>query len=529
MKKIITVLISAIPMTVLAQGATDVFKMSQSELRGTARFMSMAGAFGALGGDVSVLNQNPGGIGVYRSSDFCFTIDLDAQSAKTGTGSSSFSLNQTKINCNSVAYVGAQRFDTGALKNFNWGISYSRPISFNRHYHGTLSDMQSSMSTYIANCTNTEGWCATDFDCDNPYSETYAPWMSILAYNTFIINPSGSSFTGLMDDASTTTGTYEVLEKGYVDEYSLSFGGNVSHIVYWGMSLGVTHIDYRATAYYGETISNASIAEVVDNVETGETVSGTADYAIASDLHTFGDGFNFKLGVIVRPINELRLGFALHTPTYYSLTDEYIAFADGTFTPSADGSESYTASDYTNAGYTASTWYKIRTPWKYILSVATVLGGKGILSFDYEYQDYSSMRYLTEDGHEEPSIKSDIKNYYNGLNIFRVGAEYRVTSQVSVRAGYSYQDSPVEESAYNNGETIYTASITPAYTFDKSTQYITCGLGYRYSNFYADLAYVHKIKKGEYHAFSPYDGEESPTAKLSETSNRFALTLGVRF
>ena len=36
---------------------------------GTARFMSMGGAFTALGGDISTLSQNPAGIGVFRTSE----------------------------------------------------------------------------------------------------------------------------------------------------------------------------------------------------------------------------------------------------------------------------------------------------------------------------------------------------------------------------------------------------------------------------------------------------------------------------
>ena len=57
-----------------AQGALDLYTISQTDLRGSARFMSMAGAFGALGADLSTLNQNPGGIGVYRSSEVGMTM-----------------------------------------------------------------------------------------------------------------------------------------------------------------------------------------------------------------------------------------------------------------------------------------------------------------------------------------------------------------------------------------------------------------------------------------------------------------------
>lgn len=34
-----------------------------------------------------------------------------------------------------------------------------------------------------------------------------------------------------------------------------------------------------------------------------------------------GNGVNFKMGVILRPIDNIRLGFAFHTPTYYTMTN----------------------------------------------------------------------------------------------------------------------------------------------------------------------------------------------------------------
>ena len=54
-KKVFALLLCGLPLMINAQDAFDVLQMSQTELRGTSRFQSMAGAFGALGGDISVL------------------------------------------------------------------------------------------------------------------------------------------------------------------------------------------------------------------------------------------------------------------------------------------------------------------------------------------------------------------------------------------------------------------------------------------------------------------------------------------
>lgn len=541
-KKIFPALLCAIPSMMMAQAATDVFKMSQEDLRGTARFLSMGGAFGALGGDLTVLDQNPGGIGVYRSSDVGVTVDFDAQSVKDGSG---ITTNQFKVACNNFGYIGAFKLDSEIVPNLNIGLTYTRPVSFNRHFNGRIGRQSSSLTDNIASYTNAENWRADDLDNSSPsswdpYYDSNAPWMSILAYNSCLINPNAAGrFQGLSGQNSAISSEFEAHETGGVDQFNINFGGNIANVVYWGMGFGITDLDYKSTTYYGETVTNGIIEEFEpdgDGIkDTGRQTTGEANYGIVNSLHTFGTGYNFKLGVIIKPINEVRLGVAFHTPTYYSLKDESITYASADYTPNDPNAIAYGYDDQTNQGYLDEWWYKIRTPWKYMASAAFVIGRKGIVSFDYERRDYSGLYYSGDDRMYDNQLKQDFKDYYKNVNIFRVGGEYRLTPQFSVRAGYCYEQSPVNENAYNDRIEVFTVSTTPAYVFDKSTQYITCGLGYRYKNFYADMAYVHKKKEGEYHAFSSYVDSmtqsvvDSPKSKLASHSNRVVVSLGVRF
>ena len=64
-----------------AQSALEAYQLSQPGLYGTARFMGMGGAFGALGGDMTTLSFNPAGIGVYRSSEIGATVNLEFQNS----------------------------------------------------------------------------------------------------------------------------------------------------------------------------------------------------------------------------------------------------------------------------------------------------------------------------------------------------------------------------------------------------------------------------------------------------------------
>jgi len=49
----------------MAQTAYDAVRYAGDELNGTARFVGMGGAMGALGADISTIGTNPAGIGLF--------------------------------------------------------------------------------------------------------------------------------------------------------------------------------------------------------------------------------------------------------------------------------------------------------------------------------------------------------------------------------------------------------------------------------------------------------------------------------
>ncbi|MFR8081338.1 MAG: hypothetical protein ACLU6Z_06525 [Odoribacter splanchnicus] len=65
-----------------AQTFEDAVQFSRTQNWGTARSAGMAGAFGALGGDLSTLSSNPAGIGVFRKSEISITPSLNFANTK---------------------------------------------------------------------------------------------------------------------------------------------------------------------------------------------------------------------------------------------------------------------------------------------------------------------------------------------------------------------------------------------------------------------------------------------------------------
>ena len=127
-----------------------------------------------------------------------------------------------------------------------------------------------------------------------------------------------------------------------------------------------------------------------DITGVGNVVIGSAMYALENYLHTTGTGYNLKLGIIARPNNALRIGVAFHTPTYYSMKDTYSTSLGFEYS----GQKSSVSTDV------GETWYRLRTPWRFIGSLAGVIGTKGIISVDYERVAYNSMKLQDDYGND---------------------------------------------------------------------------------------------------------------------------------
>ncbi len=534
MKKILLVVACVLPMLANAQYTFDALQYSSSELRGTSRFVSMGGAFSALGGDISTLNQNPGGIGVYRSSDIGFSFGLDMNSSRPEGVTAT---NQTKVVVNNVGYVGSLKIGS-TLKYFNWGFSYTRNNTFNRRYMGGLLGIPTSITNFMADLATSEGvepsklYMNHEYDY-SPFSNTSYAY-NVLGYNCGVIIPTGgTNYTGLGLNGTSGYAEYEVDEWGETDQYNISLGGNVQDVVYWGMSLGITSLDYHYYNYYGEQLENTEVLDDPGDIAT--IVKGNTTFGLVNNSRTTGNGYNFKLGLIFKPVNALRIGLAFHTPTFYDMKDVWDANMSAEFYGDEIEKGSYTK----NFSSAVNEYrYKIRTPWRFMGGIAGVIGSKAIISADYEYVDNESMKILDNAGRVEPGSEEEMKTYLKPTHIMRVGAEYRINNSWSLRAGYQHQTSQVEKDVEDNKLFVTTSGYNPSYKFDKSQDYITCGVGFHYRSFYLDLAYLHRTRKSEYHAFSPIEYvnesgnraiDEGIYTAVKDNSNRLSCTIGFRF
>lgn len=495
MKKIIIILVSVFFFSEItfSQGEFDAIKFSQSEILGTARFVAMSGAFSSLGGDMSSFSQNPAGIAVYRSSEFSYTPYYNHYN----TGSYS----DNKWRTGNIGYVGS--FNVGrnssGLSNFNFGFNYNKIRTFERG----ISVSKARDRSFMSRIADLQGTYSSD---DNPGLND----LGYMAHETKLLIMDGNNYVPVISEGlESYSSNLKFKEKGDIDEWNFSFGCNWNYKIYFGLDVGITSIDYTQNSTYTETSSGT------ENVKP-------ISYDLYNHLSTDGTGVNLKLGFIYRPVDNLRFAFAYHSPTYYTMTDTYYSGID-----SYDILDEETGNlDHSIKSEAAETDYEYETPSKFIYGMSYIFGNKGLISADLDIIDYTQLKLKDDDGFEYEDVSNYIDNDMRVVANFRLGAEYRVSSSLSLRGGYAYCPSPYKKSISNDNVEIETSETMPQYSVYKGTTYLSCGFGYRIGDFFIDAAYQYSLAKEDVLSF--YDKTGYFPSKVKTTKNNIMVTFGLK-
>ena len=158
--KILSALALALTASVsMAQNEDDAIRYTNIVPLGTAKFVSMGGAMGAIGGDETAVTVNPAGIGVYRNSHFSISPmwTSDKTSAKYyGTNNLS---NTGSFKCSNVGVISAlpTNSDEG-IESFAIGFTYNRLANFDGGYTAKGYNDVSSMLDKEVDDFNADVW-----------------------------------------------------------------------------------------------------------------------------------------------------------------------------------------------------------------------------------------------------------------------------------------------------------------------------------------------------------------------------------
>jgi len=473
--KILILLALFISIGVNAQNETDALRYSRTFFGGTARYESIGGAFGALGADFSTLSTNPAGIGLFKSSEFSITPSLFVNNSESNYNGTVNEDNKYNFNFNNIG--GVFNFDTHketGWKNFQLGFGYNRLNNFNKRMMIEGFNNSSSLLTqYLDNITG-----INPGDLQDMY-----PFDINLAYETDLIftDTLGNYYCDMPEGGMLQRKT--VSSHGYIDETVVSFGANYNDKFFLGVTLGFPKIYYSEESGYSE----------IDTEDKSEYFDA---FTLHNNLKTKGTGFNLKFGMIYKPVDWLRLGAAVHTPTFYDdMTDTWYSSISSQFD---DGTHYYKSSP------DGAFDYKLETPMRTMGNIAFIIGTHGLISADVEFVDYSDARLREEQDFYDQN--DAIRNKYTTQTNYHIGTEWRVEN-IYLRGGYAFYGSPYKNNI-NDAERTY-------YTF---------GMGFREQNYFVDVAYVISNESSDYYLY-----DYANPVKNDFKTSKFMVSFGFKF
>ena len=520
--KQISILISGLALSYLvsAQSEFDALKYLEPDFYGTARYSSMAGAFGALGADPSAIKDNPAGLGLYRSSELSTTFNFLSQTTPTEWMRNKESDQLIKGGFNQLSLVLSNPTSSSfsnslGLKRSNWAFSYNRLKDFNRQVRiNGGSGVKGSALDYIAYFTGdipgNELYKDSNYD---PYNNVSVPWISVAAANAGLINEfvyddNGATayWNPILEQNETVSPTYNLRESGHLSEFALSWSGNFNNRLFLGAFATIYDMEYTKSAEYKENFS------VVGSM--------TLDNYMNSKASALG----VRFGALYIPFDFLRLGASLRAPMVYSTSDFnnlYLHYNHG----GNDFGTEKTPDAYNN--------FKLQTPIVLNLSAALIQGKFGVIGLEYINSQNNRTKFMDESNntytyrYENDTIQST----FNSQHTLKIGGEFKVNSELAIRAGYAYS-TPATQARLSKEMNPNTTRTDIEYFVPGATSYFTGGLGYRKDAWAFDLAVVQKIQKEEFYAFNPSKVSSNlqlPAAQVATNNLSLLATVSVRF
>lgn len=464
-----------------AQYESEALKFSLLQQSGSARFIGMGGAMGALGSEFSCISNNPAGIGIYRSSELTISPSFYLASNHAKYNLEQFGDVKFNFNFGNIGLIFSRRTNRSqknGLLFLNFAVGYNRINNFNKSLYFEGDDSQYTLADVMVQ--RSQGFTPSNLD----------PFSTQLAYNTWLTDTAGSltNYESLGPNALLNKRMTRLINsRGSIGEVAFAGSANISNKFFIGANLSIATLTYKNTQVYEELDVN-NIHPVFNSL------------AYTENLDVSGLGINLKLGLIYRPLNWFRVGASIHTPTWYNLNETYVNKMK----------TSLSFGNFTSNSPVGKFEYDLTAPWRFQASAGFIIKKYAAIGIEYELVDYSAINLRPATGFFS-GPNAFIDSSYAITHNLRIGAEVRF-DPFRIRGGYQYQMNP-----FNRNVGI-----------DASVHHVSVGLGFRSKKWFSiDVAYVLSMGGGK-----QYINEEFPTlnpAIIKYWNHNTVFTIAIYF
>ncbi len=485
-----------------AQDITDALRYSTESVIGTARFNATGGAFGSLGGDLSAIAINPAGSAVFLKNGSSISFDVNNTKNTASYFNTQSNVNNTNANFNQAGFVFV--FNT-QKQNSDWdkitiGLNYLTTQDFDQDLF-VKGIGNSSIGNFFVqkaqgvplNLLQLQGG-ETIQSLYSYLGENYGTneQNAFLGYQGFIFdpvepdNPDNSIYTSNIANG-TFNQEYSYITRGFNAKYTFNIATQYKKKYYFGINLNSHSIDYSQFSFLRESNNNA-----------GSTVNYVG---FENTLQVIGNGFSAQAGIIAKITPEFRVSATYTTPTWLTISEETTQFLE-TERINGTNTEFLAINPRTvNVFYD----YRLQTPGKIGAGIAYVFGTQGFITVDYEYKDYSNIKFTPQTDSYFAVQNTLINNTLQAASTVRVGGEYKY-ERWSFRGGFRFEESP-----YKNTDILGNTTV------------LSTGLGYDFGTISLDLSYS-KLSQSRNQQL--YNVGLTSAATIDSNTNTFVLTLG---
>ena len=473
---------------------------STADVIGTSRYVSMGGAMGALGADISAISSNPAAIGLFRRSDISLTAGLLWPKDKKFKED-----NLTHGTFDQMGFVAAWNLDESKLKFINFAFNYQKKFNFANGFYADNNFLGGlSQVDQLANIANI-------------YPNEYN--LLGTAYNAYVLD---KDELGYYNSYSADVNRYSHYSTGSTQAFDLNVSFNVNDRYYIGATFGIDNVKYDRYSMYTEERNNLNPDAYLGQI---------MDYELYNDQSIDGYGINFKVGTIIRPFEDdpFRIGLAIETPTGYRLKTKTLHQINSKFDSEGNYIDNGYYPHYGNDDSYLE--YIVRTPWRARLSLGSTIDKYFAWDIEYEYANYAKnrMKYPDDFDYYESSnfagITDKAMNQLNremlrGQHTAKLGVEIKPADAWAIRFGYNYISSIFKKNAF-----LDQTRPSDAFDYITSTNFmnlsyanvLACGLGYRYKRFYVDMTYKFRQQNGKFYAFDDSFSSDAQFVKDNPT------------